>query len=140
MEMNLSQRHLSIEIIINKDKDIKTVGLGKVETVIEETPIVTDDRTNDRTDDKDETMTLDNFMSDVNDDAKHIESVEKFLQVCVERILDKNEKTNDKLYIIASAINMIKEFIIAESRYSRIHMNEINKLLSKVKITQDLNG
>ena len=79
-------------------------------------------------------------MTDVNDDAKHIESVEKFLQVCVERILDKNEKTNDKLYVIASAINMIKEFIIAESRYSRIHMNEINKLLSKVKITQDING
>ena len=48
---------------IVKDEDIKTVGLGKVETVIEETPIVTDDRT----DDKDETMTLDNFMNDVND-------------------------------------------------------------------------
>ena len=79
-------------------------------------------------------------MSDISDDAKHIQSVEKFLQVCVERILDKNEKTNDKLYVIASAINMINEFIIAESRYSRIHMNEINKLLSKVKITQDING
>ena len=56
---------------IVKDEDIKTVGLGKVSTVIEETPIVTDDRTNDRTndrtDDKDETMTLDNFMNDVND-------------------------------------------------------------------------
>ena len=78
-------------------------------------------------------------MSDISDDAKHIESVEKFLQVCVERILDKNEKTNEKLETIASAINMVKEFIIAESRYSRIHMNEINKLLSKVKITQDIN-
>ena len=78
-------------------------------------------------------------MSDISDDAKHIESVEKFLQVCVERILDKNEKTNEKLETIASAINMINEFIIAESRYSRIHMNEINKLLSKVKITQDIN-
>ena len=52
---------------IVKDEDIKTVGLGKVSTVIEETPIVTDDWTNDRTDDKDETMTLDNFMNDVND-------------------------------------------------------------------------
>ena len=79
-------------------------------------------------------------MSDISDDVEHLESVEKFLQVCVERILDKNEKTNDKLYTIASAINMINEFIIAESRYSRIHMNEINKLLSKVKITQDING
>ncbi len=78
-------------------------------------------------------------MTDVNDDAKHIESVEKFLQVCVERITDKNEKTNDKLYTIASSINMIKEFIIAESRYSRSKMNDIHTLLSKVKITQDLN-
>jgi len=79
-------------------------------------------------------------MSDISDDAKHIQSVEKFLQVCVERIGDKNEKTNDKLYIIASAINMINEFIIAESRYSRKKMNDIHTLLSKVKITQDLNG
>ncbi len=79
-------------------------------------------------------------MTDISDDSKHIESVEKFLQVCVDRITDKNEKTNDKLYVIASSINMITEFIIAESRYARIHMNEINKLLSKVKITQDLNG
>ena len=78
-------------------------------------------------------------MSDISDDAEHLESVEKFLQVCVDRILDKNQTTNEKLETIASAINLIKEFIIAESRYSRIHMNEINKLLSKVKITQDLN-
>ena len=77
-------------------------------------------------------------MSDINDDAKHIETIEKFLQVCVERILDKNEKTNDKLYTIASAINMINEFIIAESRYSRKKMNDIHTLLSKVQISQDL--
>ena len=78
-------------------------------------------------------------MSDISNDAKHIQSVEKFLQVCVERISDKNEKTNDKLYVIASAINMINEFIIAESRYSRKKMNDIHTLLSKVKITKDLN-
>ena len=78
-------------------------------------------------------------MTDINDDSKHIQSVEKFLQVCVERMLDKNEKTNDKLYVIASSINAITEFIIAESRYSRKRMNDIHTLLSKVKITQDLN-
>ena len=72
-------------------------------------------------------------------DVEHVDSTEKFLQVCVERISNKNLKTNEKLETIASSINMIKEFIIAESRYARIHMNEINKLLSKVKITQDLN-
>ena len=80
-----------------------------------------------------------NAMSDVNNDAEHLETVERFLQVSVERILDKNEKTNDKLYTIASAINMINEFIIAESKYSRAKMNDIHTLLSKVKITQDLN-
>mgnify|MGYP001277896917 CR=1 FL=1 len=79
-----------------------------------------------------------NAMSDVNDDAKHLEIVEKFLQVCIERILDKNEKTNEKLYTIASAINMITEFIIAESKYSRSVHSDINKLLSNVQITQDL--
>jgi hypothetical protein len=79
-------------------------------------------------------------MSDISDDVEHLESVEKFLQVCVERILDKNEKTNDKLYVIASSINAITEFIIAESKYSRKRMNDIHTLLSKVKITQDLNG
>ena len=77
-------------------------------------------------------------MSDVNDDAKHLETVEKFLQLCVERMLDKNQTTNEKLYTIASAINMINEFIIAESRYSRFVYNDITKLLSNVQITQDL--
>jgi hypothetical protein len=78
-------------------------------------------------------------MSDINDESKHIESVEKFLQVCVDRILDKNEKTNEKLETIASSINLIKEFIIAESKYSRFVHSDINKLLSNVQITKDLN-
>ena len=79
-----------------------------------------------------------NAMSDVNDDAKHLETVEKFLQLCVERILNKQETTNEKFYTIASAINMITEFIIAESKYSRFVHSDITKLLSKVQITQDL--
>jgi hypothetical protein len=73
-------------------------------------------------------------------DVEHIDSTEKFLQVCVERISNKNLKTNEKLETIASSINMIKEFIIAESKYSRSKMNDIHTLLSKVKITQDING
>ncbi len=73
-------------------------------------------------------------------DVEHIDCTEKFLQLCVERISNKNLKTNEKLETIASSINMIKEFIIAESRYSRMKMNDIHTLLSKVKITQDING
>ena len=64
-------------------------------------------------------------MTDISDDAQHIESVEKFLQVCVERILDKNETTNEKLETIASSINVIKEFVINEARYSRIKNQQI---------------
>ena len=79
-----------------------------------------------------------NDMSDVNDDAEHIETMERFLQLCVERILDKNQKTNEKLYTIASSINAITEFIVAESQYARLVNSDINKLLSKVQITQDL--
>ena len=52
----------SISETVKDDENIKTVGLGiglgKVENVIEENKVV---------DDKDETMTLDNFMNDVND-------------------------------------------------------------------------
>ena len=66
------------------------------------------------------------IMSDVNDDAKHIESVEKFLQVCVERILDKNQTTNEKLYTTASSINALTEFCVAESIYYRAKMNDIH--------------
>ena len=80
-----------------------------------------------------------NDMSDVNDDAKHIQIVERFLQLCVERILDKGETTNEKLYTIASVINMVTEFIITESMYVRAKINDTHTLLSKVKITQDIN-
>tara|TARA_B100000902_G_scaffold35669_1_gene42817 strand:+ start:25 stop:1401 length:1377 start_codon:yes stop_codon:yes gene_type:complete len=48
----------SISETVKDDENIKTVGLGKVESVVEEVKVV---------DDKDETMTLDNFMNDVND-------------------------------------------------------------------------
>ena len=48
----------SISENVKDDENIKTVGLGKVESVVEEDKVV---------DDKDETMTLDNFMNDVND-------------------------------------------------------------------------
>ena len=48
----------SISETVKDDENIKTVGLGKVESVIEEDKV---------SDDKDETMTLDNFMNDVND-------------------------------------------------------------------------
>ena len=89
------------------------------------------------TDDYDQ-LELPRKMSDVGDNAEHIQTMERFLQVCVERILDKGETTNEKFDTIASSINAITEFIIAESKYSRFVYNDINKLLSNVQITQDL--
>ena len=89
------------------------------------------------TDDYDE-LELPRKMNAKSDDDEHLETVERFLQVSVERILDKNQTTNETLYTIASAINMINEFIIAESKYSRSVHSDITKLLSKVQITQDL--
>ena len=77
-------------------------------------------------------------MSDVGDNAEHIQTMERFLKLCVERILDKNQTTNEKLFTIASSINAITEFIVAESQYSRLVNSDINKLLSNVQITQDL--
>lgn len=48
----------NISETVKDDENIKTVGLGKIKSVIEEDKV---------SDDKDETMTLDNFMNDVND-------------------------------------------------------------------------
>ena len=62
-------------------------------------------------------------------DVEHIDSTEKFLQVCVERISNKNLKTNEKLETIASSINMIKEFVIAEAEYARVVQRDIKKLI-----------
>lgn len=89
------------------------------------------------TDDYDQ-LELPRKMNAKSDNDEHLETVEKFLQLCIERMLDKNQTTNEKLYTIASSINAITEFIVAESQYARLVNSDINKLLSKVQITQDL--
>ncbi len=89
------------------------------------------------TDDYDQ-LELPRKMNAKSDNDEHLEAVERFLQLCVERILDKKQTTNEKLYTIASAINMITEFIIAESKYVRSVNSDITKLLSNVQISQDL--
>ena len=89
------------------------------------------------TDDYDQ-LELPRKMNAKSDNDEHLETVEKFLQLCIERMLDKNQTTNEKLYTIASSINMITEFIIAESKYSRFVQSDITKLLSNVQISQDL--
>jgi hypothetical protein len=49
-------------------------------------------------------------------------------------LLDKNEKTNDKLYVIASSINAITEFIVAEADYARLRQNETDKQLMAIAL------
>jgi len=77
-------------------------------------------------------------MSDINDESRHIESIDRFLTVCIER-LQSETKTSDRFFTQTAFNNAIKEFVIAESMYSRAKMNDIHTLLSKVKITQDIN-
>ena len=76
-------------------------------------------------------------------DSKHIDSVENALEVGIELVRHLpepfDEQTSEKLNEIADCLNLLAEFVIAESRYSRSKMNDIHTLLSKVKITQDLN-
>ena len=46
------------------------------------------------------------------DDDEHLETVEKFLQLCIERMLDKNQTTNEKLYSYAISSFYDDYFII----------------------------
>ena len=57
-------------------------------------------------------------------DSKHIDSVENALEVGVEvvRHLPEpfDEQTSEKLNEIADCLNLLAEFVIGESKYSRI--------------------
>mgnify|MGYP006434801051 CR=1 FL=1 len=65
-------------------------------------------------------------MSDVNDESQHIESTERFLNVCIER-LQRETKTSDRLFTQIAFDNAIKEFVIAEARYSRRCVEELRE-------------
>ena len=65
-------------------------------------------------------------MSDVNDESQHIESIERFLTVCIER-LQTETKTSDRFFTQTAFNNAIKEFVIAEARYNRKKLEDIER-------------
>ena len=65
-------------------------------------------------------------MSDVNDESQHIESTERFLNVCIER-LQRETKNSDRLFTQIAFENAIKEFVISEARYNRLKLEEIER-------------
>ena len=65
-------------------------------------------------------------MSDVNSENRHIESIERFLTVCIER-LQTETKTSDRFFTQTAFNNAIKEFVIAEARYTRQKLDNIEQ-------------
>ena len=58
-------------------------------------------------------------MSDISpDETRHIHSSEQFMTVLIDRIADTNNKTNYRLEMITSCLNIMKEFMIGEAEYA----------------------
>ena len=65
-------------------------------------------------------------MSDINDESRHIESIDRFLTVCIER-LQSETKTSDRFFTQTAFNNAIKEFVIAEARNNRKKLDDIER-------------
>ena len=67
-------------------------------------------------------------MSDVNDESRHIESIDRFLTVCIER-LQTETKTSDRFFTQTAFNNAIKEFVISEAK----NRDSIEELKERIK-------
>ena len=65
-------------------------------------------------------------MSDINAESRHIESIERFLTVCIER-LQSETKTSDRFFTQTAFNNAVKEFVIAEARLNRKKLEDIER-------------
>ena len=65
-------------------------------------------------------------MSDVNEESRHIQSIDRFLTVCIER-LQTETKTSDRFFTQTAFNNAIKEFVIAEARNNRKKLEDIER-------------
>jgi hypothetical protein len=65
-------------------------------------------------------------MSDINDESRHIESIDRFLTVCIERLQTETE-TSDRFFTQTAFNNAIKEFVIAEARNNRKKLEDIER-------------
>ena len=65
-------------------------------------------------------------MSDINDESRHIESIDRFLTICIER-LQSETKTSDRFFTQTAFNNAIKEFVISEAKHNRERIQEIER-------------
>ncbi len=70
-------------------------------------------------------------MSDVNDESRHIESTDRFLTVCIER-LSTEPKTSDRFFTQTAFNNAIKEFVISEAKYTRVCIEELKESIKNL--------
>ena len=70
-------------------------------------------------------------MSDVNDESRHIESIDRFLTVCIER-LQTETKTSDRFFTQTAFNNAIKEFVISEAKKNRDSIEELKQRIKSL--------
>ena len=70
-------------------------------------------------------------MSDVNDESRHIESIDRFLTVCIER-LQTETKTSDRFFTQTAFNNAIKEFVISETKKNRDSIEELKERIKSL--------
>ena len=70
-------------------------------------------------------------MSDVNDESRHIESIDRFLTVCIER-LQTETKTSDRFFTQTAFNNAIKEFVISEAMKNRDSIEELKERIKSL--------
>ena len=70
-------------------------------------------------------------MSDVNDESRHIESIDRFLTVCIER-LQTETKTSDRFFTQTAFNNAIKEFVISEANKNRDSIEELKERIKSL--------
>ena len=70
-------------------------------------------------------------MSDVNDESRHIESIDRLLTVCIER-LQTETKTSDRFFTQTAFNNAIKEFVISEAKKNRDSIEELKERIKSL--------
>ena len=70
-------------------------------------------------------------MSDINNENRHIESIERFLTVCIER-LQTETKTSDRFFTQTAFNNAIKEFVISEAKNNRDSIEELKERIKSL--------
>ena len=70
-------------------------------------------------------------MSDINDESRHIESIDRFLTVCIER-LQSESKTSDRFFTQTAFNNAIKEFVISEAKKNRDSIEELKERIKSL--------